>query len=148
MTRFSILIFISFLALFELIMIYDLIKWKKIKFFLIQFFLICLFMIILHYTTGFPKSRISFGNSTPLYVLVILLISILLGMISNYFFYQENFKLRDFLRPFLISPIILLPLIGTIQGTKVEIIQLISISILAYQNGFFWKSIMDKISRN
>jgi hypothetical protein len=44
-----------------------------------------------------------------------------------------------------ISPILLLPLIGSIQAVKsLEAIQVASFALLAFQNGFFWQVVLQR----
>lgn len=77
--------------------------------------------------------------------ILIMFICVVLGIMARNIFYQRGkFTLKSFLRPLVISPIVLLPLIGALQSSaEVEAIQLICLAILAFQNGFFWKTVFD-----
>lgn len=108
------------------------------------------FLLVLHFVTGFPRDPgiIAFGNTnlSILYSIGIMFICTLLGISAHHFYYlNKAFSLRKFLKPLLISPIIFLPLVGSVQGLPyLENMQLVSFSILAFQNGFFWKAVFDK----
>lgn len=104
--------------------------------------------VLLNRTTGFPTPKGAFGGLSQIWAIVIMLICVLCGMMAQYFFYRRKFTWRAFLKPFCVSPIILFPLIGTIQGIlEFETIQLISFGLLSFQNGFFWKELFEKVQR-
>lgn len=109
--------------------------------------ILCILWGLLYFSTGFPLESIqSFGNEN-LIMISIMFLSIVLGMISNYFFYKEatSFAIASVLKPIFVSPIVLLPLIGSIDGlANFTDIQSFSLVLLSFQNGFFWKSIFDK----
>ena len=68
---------------------------------------------------------------------------VLLGIAATYVFNLSGaFSWRDFAKPLVASPIILLPMIGSVQGAELESVQLISFAILAFQNGFFWQQVL------
>jgi hypothetical protein len=49
------------------------------------------------------------------------------------------------LKPLCVSPIVLLPLLGTLQGAMtLEPIQVLSFCLLSFQNGFFWRVIFER----
>jgi len=134
---------------YMILIIVDLARKKSSRHTTIELISLTAFTIYLNHTIGFPIPKQSFGSITPVFAVLIMFGCILLGMMARYIFYYKKFKLKSFLRPLVISPIILLPLIGTIQGiTKFETVQLFSFGILSFQNGFFWKEIFDKISEN
>jgi hypothetical protein len=104
-------------------------------------------VLFLHFQTGFPAPKQAFGGGQ--YVAVgVMFAGVLLGTAGRYYFYKRGrFRWRSFLRPFAVSPIILLPMPGTVSGvTGVDAVQLISFFALSFQNGFFWKEIFDKVS--
>jgi hypothetical protein len=103
----------------------------------------------LHEAVGFPTTRISFGGASPGLAIAIMLICVVAGIAANGVFYSNNQALswRSTLKPIVISPIVLLPLLGSIQGSsRFQTLQLVSLACLAFQNGFFWKAILDKTS--
>jgi 1,4-dihydroxy-2-naphthoate octaprenyltransferase len=104
-----------------------------------------LVVFILYILTGFPYPRQAFGGASPVVAVGLMFFCVLLGMIARYFFYQRGaFSWRRFLRPMCVSPIVLLPLIGTLEAqSSMTTIQLISIAVLAFQNGFFWTTVVE-----
>lgn len=102
----------------------------------------------LHLITGFPSrsQRQSFGDAEILGLIAAIYISIMLGMAARYFFYlRGRFKWRSFLKPLCVSPIVLLPLLGTLPfGNTVEPIQWIFFAVLGFQNGFFWRVVFER----
>jgi hypothetical protein len=71
---------------------------------------------------------------------------ILSGIVARHIFYlSKAFSWLDLLKPLCISPIVLLPLMGSVQGMKeLEAIQVVSFALLAFQNGFFWEVILER----
>jgi len=96
-------------------------------------------IVFLNLTIGFPATRVAFGGASPIVAIGIMFICTLIGIAGHYFYYMKvKFNWRTFLKPMVISPIILLPLIGSVKGpSELEPIQMISFAILAFQNGFF-----------
>ena len=74
-------------------------------------------------------------------------ISIGLGIAARYVFDAERgaFDWFAFLRPVVISPILLLPLIGTLDNGELQPLQIVSLAILSFQNGFFWQKVLENI---
>lgn len=109
--------------------------------------LLSAFLLVLHLTTGFPGQgrRQAFGDGADLAILALLMIAVLAGMAARYFFtLRGEFRWRSFLKPFFVSPIVLLPLLGTIPfGGQLEVIQIVCFAILAFQNGFFWRAVYE-----
>ena len=101
-------------------------------------------VVILRLTAGFPAVRESFGASDIVSVAV-MFASVLAGIGARYVFYgRGRFSWRSFGRPLVLSPIVLLPLLGSIQGSvALESLQLVSLACLAFQNGFFWPTVLD-----
>ncbi|MCI5157679.1 MAG: hypothetical protein D3906_04425 [Candidatus Electrothrix sp. AUS1_2] len=73
----------------------------------------------------------------------------MLGIMAHYVFYLKGkFSWRAFLKPLVISPIVFLPLVGSVQSlTGLEPMQMISFAILAFQNGFFWKEVFGRVEK-
>jgi hypothetical protein len=70
----------------------------------------------------------------------------LLGIAARYAFYlpRGRFSWLDFLKPISISPIVLLPLLGSVTGSgSLKDIQVLSFAFLAFQNGFFWQAVLE-----
>jgi hypothetical protein len=98
---------------------------------------------LLHLTSNTP---IAFGEISSLHVLGIMLISTVCGIVARYTFYLENGKFAwlDVLKPLSITPMVLMPLIGSLQwdGT-LNTMQTVSFAFLAFQNGFFWQKVLE-----
>src|SRR4051794_6541698 len=105
---------------FLLIAILDLIANRSYRPFAFRVGGLALAMLILHVVAGFPKpsSRIAFGGTdvSPLAVVGLMFIAVMVGIAATYIFnLNSEFRWRDFARPLVVSPIILLPLIGSIH---------------------------------
>jgi hypothetical protein len=104
--------------------------------------------LILHVALGFPNltQQAAFGSTaglSQLLTVALMFVAILLGIVATYFFNLSGpFSWKDFLRPIAVSPLVLLPLIGSIQGAELQQIQVICILIIAFQNGFFWQQVL------
>jgi hypothetical protein len=120
-------------------------RWKR---FVIQLALVAAGWFVLAETTGFPEVRRTFGGTSSYLVLAALFAATMLGMVARYFFYlRGRFSLFKLIKPLLVTPMILLPLLGSIQAVSdLETIQTISLAFLAFQNGFFWHTIFDQAS--
>jgi hypothetical protein len=105
------------------------------------------FVLALYVTTGFPfpsRGRIAFGGEISVWWAVLaMLVGIVLGMVAQYVWSKpQKFTWLDFLRPIVVSPLVLLPLIGSLSGGPLEAMQLISLALLAFQNGYFWQQVL------
>jgi hypothetical protein len=102
--------------------------------------------VALHMTTGFPStvSRQGFGaGASPLLAVALMFVGVILGIAATYMFnLTGTFSWRDFARPLVVSPLVLLPLIGSLQGAALEPVQLVCFTVLAFQNGFFWQQVL------
>jgi hypothetical protein len=134
---------IAYLAL----IVIDLIRSRRYKRFvfsvLVLLGLIILDMLLTNATIGY----VAFGaGSSPISVLFIMFTSIVFGVAARYIFYLQNsFSWMGFLKPICISPILLLPLIGSVQGMQnLNAMQVVSFSLLAFQNGFFWQAVLQQ----
>jgi hypothetical protein len=131
----------------------DLVRFRALGLFFLEAGLLIAAAAVLFWTTGFPAApaRQSFGAGTDSLLMVgLLFFWIVLGMAARYFFYlRARFSWGSFLRPLCVSPIVLLPLLGTLQSTgKLEPIQMISFCLLAFQNGFFWRVVFERAQAN
>ena len=131
---------------YGLIIVVELLIFRGVKRFVIQTLILFGVAFLLNVTTGFPATKQAFGGASPVLAIGIMFVCTLLGIGAHYFFYlREKFSWRSFVKPLVISPIVLLPLMGSVQGTSnVESIQLISFGFLAFQNGFFWKEVLER----
>jgi hypothetical protein len=112
--------------------------------------LVLLILIVLHFATGFPvpSERTAFGATglSSLTAIGVMFVCVVFGIAARYvFFLKGPLNWIALLKPLCVSPIILLPLIGSLQSNAaIEPIQAISLAILAFQNGFFWNVILER----
>ena len=88
------------------------------------------------------------GGQSPLVSIVIMFGAIVLGIAARYFFYlvPGQFSWLGLLKPTMISPIVLIPLMGSMQTmSNLNSMQLVSFGLLAFQNGFFWQALLDSV---
>ena len=106
-----------------------------------------LVFLVLHLATGFPQpsTKQAFGGVSPLSAIGLMFVCIILGMAARCIFYlKRKFSWLAFVKPLCVSPIVLLPLVGSVQGLQeLETIQMLSFGFLAFQNGFFWQVVLD-----
>jgi hypothetical protein len=110
--------------------------------------------VALFLTTGFPfpSARRAFGapssgqssaEVSQLLALALMFVGVVLGIAATYVFNLAGaFSWRDLARPLVVSPLVLLPLIGSLQGANLEPVQLVCFTVLAFQNGFFWQQVL------
>ena len=91
--------------------------------------------------------------------LIVLYVCMLVGMAFNYLFTlflkpkenREAFDLGAFLVPMLASPLVFIPLLGAFQNAPVDLTNLTlpkyMIFFVAFQNGFFWKEVVDNLRK-
>lgn len=136
------------LGLYGLILVVELIRFRRLRAFSVQLAALVTVAALLHLTTGFPtpSSWHAFGGVGPLGAIGLMFLFVLLGMAARYLFYlRGKFSWLSFLKPLCASPIVLLPLLGALQGlSQIEPIQLVSFCFLAFQNGFFWKVVFER----
>jgi hypothetical protein len=91
------------------------------------------------------------GNqAVPWGTVALLYIAMIIGMAAQYFYFYTRhlFRWRAFIKPFLASPIVFMPLFSAYQKalTSLDAFELGDLMLLcvAFQNGFFWKVIFDK----
>ena len=90
---------------------------------------------------------VSFGEGqSPLVATLVMFGAIILGIGARYLFYLQagQFSWLSLLKPAAISPIVLIPLIGSIQTLNgLNAMQMVSFGMLAFQNGFFWQAVLN-----
>lgn len=105
------------------------------------------------WTVEAPVDAAMFGASdtgfSVMFAVVIMLVGICLGILARYVFDADTAETFDWfalLRPLVISPILLLPLIGTLDEGELQSLQVVSLAVLAFQNGFFWQKVLAGLS--
>jgi len=145
------MLLLLFSGLYLVLLLVEAIITRSGKRVLIEAVLLCAFLLLLNQLTGFPapSSRQAFGGISPLTAIGLMFICTILGIMAHYVFYlQGKFSWQEFLKPLVISPIIFLPLVGSVQSlTGLESMQMISFAILAFQNGFFWKEVFGRVRK-
>ncbi len=90
------------------------------------------------------------AQAVPWGTVGLLYVAMIMGMVAQYFYFysRRQFRLRAFIKPFLASPIVFMPLVSAYQKalTSLDAFELGDLMLLcvAFQNGFFWKVIFDK----
>jgi hypothetical protein len=132
-------------ALYLVLVLADWVRSRRHKRFLLELLPLAGLLIVdvLIETTGYLAFR---AGASPTMVILIMFGAILLGTAARYiFFLQSRFSWLDFAKPLCISPILLLPLIGSIQGVRdLQPMQVVSFALLAFQNGFFWQVVLER----
>lgn len=137
---------VVFSALTICLLLVDLVRGRR-RFAAVGLALLVAFLAILHLSTGFPGSsagRMAFGDTFPVVTAIGLMFGgVILGIIAQYLWSKPvAFSWLEFLRPLVVSPIVLLPLIGSLEGGGPAPLQLVSLVLLAFQNGFFWQQVL------
>lgn len=134
-------------ALYLVLILADLVSSWRYRRFLMEVLLLAALVIvdvlIATETTGY----LAFGTgASQTMVILIMFGAILLGTAARYVFHlQARFSWLDFAKPLCISPILLLPLMGSVQGVKdLQPMQVVSFALLAFQNGFFWQVVLER----
>jgi len=147
-------ILLIFMGLYGLSLLIEFLITHAAKRFLCETAFLLGFIIVLRVTTNFPSpsGEQAFGGVSSVTSVGIMFVCTLLGIAARYYHElgeKEKLSWRRFLKPLLISPIVLLPLMGSMQGTSdLEPIQLISFGILAFQNGFFWRVVFERARKS
>ena len=119
--------------------------WKAL---VINLVLLGLVFLVLALTTDFPDKPTSFGGVTPVLAILIMFAATCLGMAAWYFRTARKPRWINLFKTLVLSPIVLVPMIGTVQGAEtIEPIQMFTLRLLAFQNGFFWKTILDQAKK-
>lgn len=87
------------------------------------------------------------GGFSVMIAVAAMFVAIGLGIVARYVFDAEKdtFDWFALLRPMVISPILLLPLIGTLDNGELQPLQILSLAILSFQNGFFWQKVLANV---
>jgi hypothetical protein len=122
-------------------------KTRNVTRFVLEFLPLFVLAAVDVFLASSKAGYVTFGpdGSSP-WVILTMFGAILLGIGSRYIFYlREHFSWLDFAKPLCISPILLIPLISSLQSVKsLEPIQVIMFALLAFQNGFFWQAVLQQ----
>lgn len=137
---------IAAFSLSALVVLVEVFVTKDLKRFVVQAAALGILFLVLHYVTGFPTPRELFGGASLLGAIGLMFLCVVLGMAARYAFYLHGrFSWRSLLKPLCVSPIVLLPLLGSIQTiAEIQAMHLVSFGILAFQNGFFWQVVFER----
>ncbi len=112
-----------------------------------------LYLVLLHFAFGFPSlpTDIAKGPGTDVRPLVLALFAcMLLGMGAEYLYHyldakpeERKFDWGGFVKPFLVSPLVFVPLAASLQAANVDLssfnIPLLMLYLVAFENGFLWR---------
>jgi len=132
-------------VLYSVTIIVDGLRSRRLKRFLLELLPLVGLLVIDVIMASAEAGYVTFGpGRSPTLVVVLMFACILFGIGARYIFYLEGeFSWLDFAKPLCISPILLLPLIGSLQaGKDLETMQVVSFALLAFQNGFFWQAVL------
>ena len=122
---------------------------KKLFLFLCVLFL---FLFVIFNYMDFPE-RIEYkGGTSEVSLIIFLYVAVLAGMVAQYFYHRKNkkisFEIWNFIKPFLVSPMVFLPVLQVLQRSDFSgvnnTLSFITLFIIAFQNGFFWRSIFEE----
>jgi membrane protease YdiL (CAAX protease family) len=116
-----------------------------------------LYLIFLHFAFGFPSlptESAKGGNpgtgSSVGPLILSLFVFMLLGMGAEYLYHyldskpeERKFDWRSFVKPFVVSPLVFVPLAASLQNAEVDLshfdIPLLMLFLVAFENGFLWR---------
>jgi hypothetical protein len=136
-------------AVYIAVIILELVLTRRVRRFVGELLVLVCLVILDALITNAVVGHVAFGAGTsPTATVLVMFIGVVLGIAARYVFYlKEAFSWPDLLKPLCISPIVLLPLISSVQAVKdLEPIQVISFALLAFQNGFFWQVVLERAS--
>jgi predicted permease len=114
----------------------------------------------LHFFLGFPsspnvvaKGAESEPSQAPLVLALFLLM--VLGMLADYLYSyldapkgRVHFEWRSFLKPIVVSPLVFVPLAGSLQNENVDLshftIPVLMLFLVAFENGFLWRGYFER----
>jgi hypothetical protein len=136
-----------FMAIYAVVLAVDLLRRRDLRRTILQAVALAAGFLILHLAVGFPTPVRAFGGASPVATVAVTFVCVVLGIAGNcvYRSGESPFSWSAALRPLVVSPIVLLPLLGTIAlSGEVNGLQLICFAILGFQNGFFWQAVLDR----
>ncbi len=136
-----------FMAIYAVVLAVDLFRRRDLRRTILQSVALAAAFLVLHLTVGFPKPVLAFGGASPVVAVAVTFVCVVMGIAADsvYRLGEAPFSWLVALRPLVISPIVLLPLLGTIpEASEVGYLQLICFAILGFQNGFFWRKVLER----
>ncbi len=120
---------------------------------LLALFITITLLIILTSRLMFTEAMGAADNPIPWSTVGLLYLAMLAGIAAQYFFFAnegDDFQLRAFVKPFLASPVLFIPLASSYQEAlhPFEAFSMADLMMLlaAFQNGFFWKIVFDRLA--
>jgi len=110
------------------------------------------YVVLLHFSFDFPSfpNVISKGeaNADVRPLVLALFLCMLVGMGAEYLYHyldsqDAKFNWKSFAKPFLISPLVFVPLAASLQNAKIDLSQfdipVLMLFLVAFENGFLWR---------
>jgi small-conductance mechanosensitive channel len=120
---------------------------RRAKRFLVEVGALAAVVIIALFLANAVTGRVAFGEGmSPLATVAWMFAATLLGIAARYVFYLQKgqFTWLDLVKPMAISPIVVLPLLGSVQTAgELKSMQVVSFAFIAFQNGFFWQTVLE-----
>jgi hypothetical protein len=130
-----------------IVIVVDLLKSRRYKRFAAEVLLLLGLLFVDVLLTNATIGHVAFGaDLAALPVILTMFVAVLCGIAARYVFYlRGKFSWLDCLKPLCVSPVVLLPLISSVQVAKdLQPIQIVSFALLAFQNGFFWQTVFER----
>jgi hypothetical protein len=156
MTQFQIFLVLVSTVLFMLVAVLSWVRTRRHTVLAFELLGLGVVLLFLHIVFDFTAPLILFGP--PKGVLIgISYAFVLLGMAAQYLFTlsekpkrSRRFDIWALLKPFLISPIVFLPLVGLVSRSQAETLSERDVFVWAnaFQNGFFWRVIYERLQKS
>ncbi len=143
-------IFLGCAAAFFLLIVVDGVRRRSAQIFLVQLTIGALtFGLSVFVLRENASSGAAFGLNSQFWAIAAIGAGAVLGIIARCVFDLDKkhvFEWLGMLKPLCISPIVLMPLLATVQGREsLEPFQIVMLCLLSFQNGFFWQAVLDKV---
>jgi hypothetical protein len=134
-------------GVYIIVIVAELVITRRLMHFFIELGLMLAIVFLAVMVVLTSHTRIAFGEMSSLHVLGIMLVSTACGIVARYIFDLEGrkFSWLDALKPLSLTPMVLMPLIGSLQWNgNLNTMQTVSFGFLAFQNGFFWQKMLER----
>lgn len=137
-------------------------RWRNWSSLAMNVALLALYILFLHYLFGFPALDLAsskgpgsgdfFLLSSALYVCMVA------GMGAEYLYHyldasdpgRRRFEVGTFVKPFLISPMVFMPLLTSLQNANLDLSRFdaarLMVFLVAFENGFLWRGYFARTS--